>query len=176
MKSIRYETSGSTLTLCESSNARKIAALKRFGVASVGATVVLTALLIPDFFGRYKDADPTDGVLFIAATASISALLGFSLGLSRMLRAQRWVFDPDHRELRLEQTVMGKASGGEAVELSDVAEIFISAGALYMKLGEQRDQVKLIEAKRDELDAFLDQFGLWIKKHRLNIQIARDLD
>lgn len=170
MKTITYHEEGSTVTIAESETARKTAALRRFGTVTAFTTAVLVALLAPDLHNRYLDQDPTGGVLSIVSLALLAALLGFALGFSRAIRAQRWTFDAQEMELRLEQSIMGRRGSSEVVSLRDVSKLRIKEQAFYMTLG-GADEVELLGGDPAELAEMTRSLARWARKYKLHLRI-----
>ena len=113
----------STLEFGVTSSARRRAAIKRAAFVFFSGVVILTALLLPDWFGRYDESDPSGGLLFIGAIIGIAALLAFALGASRWLREERWVLDLSEETLTHARRLKGRAWIEESIGLEDVDTI-----------------------------------------------------
>lgn len=151
------------------------------GRAALSFPLVMGALaliLLPDYLGRYREAEPVPGLYWVAL-AMMSLLFAVIVGSVSALRRERWVFDGPGRQLQVRVRLM--ASVQEAgVPLRDIEGLELVRGGVG---GHARLDVVLKEGRRETLARgyFLDDrlevvgqaISDYLKAHRFFVELER---
>lgn len=179
MTHLFVETRQGVICFGETEAARRVAALKRAAFAFVAGATILTALLLPDWVGRYQEQDPTGGALFAGAIAGVAALVAGALGLSRWLRAEHWEIDPSAATITFVRKLKGRPPSRESVRFDEVAalEPDRDAGRLTMHLREQETEVPMLQGvTAEDLGAVVARIreATQGRRHALTVRTSPD--
>ncbi|RAL24657.1 hypothetical protein DL240_00155 [Lujinxingia litoralis] len=143
---VTVKESRGALVIERSAGGRARAGAWRALVTMPLALGALGVVLLPDYIGRYREAEPVPG-LFWGALAAVALLVGGLVGLVGALRRERWVVDGPGRELRVEVSLMASTQGA-GVPLVEVKGVELVPGGV---LRPGRLDVVLTDERRETL-------------------------
>ncbi|RDV39802.1 hypothetical protein DV096_04355 [Bradymonadaceae bacterium TMQ3] len=139
----------------------------------------LALILLPDYLGRYREAEPVPGLYWVAL-AIMALLFAVIVGSVSALRREWWIFDGPRRQLQVQVRFM--ASVQEAsVPLRDVEGLKLVRGGFG---GQARLDIVLKEGRRetlargyfpgDRLEVVGQAISDYLKSHRFFVELERE--
>ncbi|TXD39127.1 hypothetical protein FRC98_01615 [Lujinxingia vulgaris] len=152
------------------------------GRAALAFPLVMGALalvLLPDYLGRYREAEPVAGLYWVAL-AMMALLFAAIVGSVSALRHERWIFDGPGRQLQVQVRLMASVQEA-AVPMRDVERLHLMRGA---GLRPSRLDVVLKEGRRETLargyfvGERLEEVGQvicdYLRSHRFFVELECD--
>jgi hypothetical protein len=122
MKYFRLEQTDEKLTLEETTRGRLAAALGRFAVSFPLVFLGLSFFFIPDYIGRYAEAEPVPGLFWLVVFA-VAILIALILATLRFVRFERWTFDRKKGEIVYQTHGLYGAGVEAAVKLDQITRV-----------------------------------------------------
>lgn len=145
------------------------------------AFAALAIFFAPDvFLGDITEREPVRG-LFWLSLAGLALAVGVLVGLFRLLRRVRWIFDGGERKVTAEvKTLMGAPAAGEA-ELRDVAALLVVSGGLFrrsalkmrLKSGEE-EELFSGTGLGSEVDELAEELREFFRSQRYEVEVLRE--